>query len=340
MNGQRILNTNDPVASTMVTLLIVSAPDIASVIQGDALLARGGWMPCKPIEGGDVWQHARADVCLWWFGERVLMEDNLDLRFSRGSNQTVEEVIFLSRHYAASARPSLTLHVIGVPGETPLGEIAEFGGVKGEAVLPNPRFASWYRLMCEAAERHQLIPEFELTIETTHHGPCLAVPTMFIEIGSSETHWDRTDAAAAWADVMEKGLGLDGGEGVGNWDALALDERKNAKVMIGIGGGHYAPRHTDVLRKTNCWAGHQLANYALEMNKPEDESWDPDEGMYPAGAWQHSIRVCVESTRAAFPDGQVMAHLDRKSFKGWQRRVIKRWLNELNVPVGRTVDFE
>ena len=163
---------------------------------------------------------------------------------------------------------------------------------------------------------------------------------MFIEIGSSESHWDRTDAADAWADVMEKGLGLDGGEGVGNWDALSLDERKNAKVMIGIGGGHYAPRHTDVLRKTNCWAGHQLANYALEMNKPEDESWDPDVGMYPTGAWQHSIRVCVESTRAAFPDGQVMAHLDRKSFKGWQRRVIKRWLNELNVPVGRTVDFE
>ena len=67
----------------MVTLLIVSAPDIASVIQGDALLARGGWMACKPIEGGDVWQHARADVCLWWFGERVLMEDNLDLRLNQ-----------------------------------------------------------------------------------------------------------------------------------------------------------------------------------------------------------------------------------------------------------------
>ena len=72
---------------------------------------------------------------------------------------------------------------------------------------------------------------------------------MFIEIGSSESHWDRTDAADAWADVMEKGLGLDGGEGVGNWDALSLDERKNAKVMIGIGGGHYAPRRHGCLAK-------------------------------------------------------------------------------------------
>ena len=110
--------------------------------------------------------------------------------------------------------------------------------------------------------------------------------------------------------------------------------------MIGVGGGHYAPRHTDVLRKTNCWAGHQLASYALEMVKPEDENWDPDAGELPTGAWNHAIRVSVESTRLAFPSGQILVHLDRKSFKGWQRRVIKRLLLELDVPVGRTIDFE
>ncbi len=340
MNGRRILNTNDSVPMTMVTLLIVSVPDIASVIQGEALLARGGWLTREPVEGGKVWAHERADVCMWWFENRVLMENNLDARFTLAYGQEVEEVIFLSRHYAASARPSLTLHVIGVPGETPRGEVAEFGGIKGEVVQPNPRFAAWYRLMCEAAHQHQLTPEFELTIETTHHGPCLAVPTMFIEIGSSESHWGRTDAAEAWADVIEIGLALDGGDGAGNWKILSLEERGKAKVMIGIGGGHYAPRHTDVLRKTDCWAGHQLASYALEMHKPEDELWDPDDGDLPEGAWKHSIRVGVESTRAAFPDGKVIAHLDRKSFKGWQRRVIKRWLEKLDVPIGRTVDFE
>ncbi|MEC8927520.1 MAG: D-aminoacyl-tRNA deacylase, partial [Candidatus Thermoplasmatota archaeon] len=182
--------------------------------------------------------------------------------------------------------------------------------------------------------------EFELTIETTHHGPCLSVPTMFIEIGSSETHWDRRDAAEAWADVIVTGLGLDGGEGVGNWELMSAEKRGQTKIMIGIGGGHYAPRHTDVLRKTGCWAGHQLANYALEMHKPDDDSWDPDTGVAPEGAWSHAIRVSVESTRRAFPGGIVMAHLDRKSFKGWQRRVIKRLLNELDVSVGRTRDFE
>ena len=324
----------------MVTLLLVSEPDIASTIQGDALLARGGWVEMSNVEGGRVWKHENKDVWLWWFGEGFLMEDGLDERFSSAIGHTVDEVIFLSRHYAASGRPSLTLHVLGVPGEYPHGDRAEHGGIKGKVMLPNPRFASWYRLMCDAAHRHELVPEFELTIETTHHGPCLEAPTMFIEIGSSETHWGRVDAAEAWADVMEIGLGLDGGPGVGEWNPMPSDGKGAAKVMLGIGGGHYAPRHTDVLRKTDCWAGHQIANYALEMKKPEDEAWDPDTGPLPEGAWNHSIRVCVESTRKAFPQGNVMAHLDRKSFKGWQRRVIKRLLSELDVPVGRTRDFE
>ncbi|MEE2746863.1 MAG: D-aminoacyl-tRNA deacylase [Candidatus Thermoplasmatota archaeon] len=324
----------------MAVLLIVSEQDIASTIQGDAVLARGGWNELETAEDGRVWKHEKKDVCLWWFAKGFLMEDDLDSRFSSATNIDVDEVIFLSRHFAASGRPSLTLHVIGVPGELPHGERAGHGGIKGDVVLPNSRFASWYRLMCEAAHRHSLVPEFELTIETTHHGPCLSSPTMFIEIGSSETHWNRRDAAEAWADVIEIGLGLDGGEGVGEWSALTTQEKCDSKVMIGIGGGHYAPRHTDVLRKTDCWAGHQIAGYALEMEKPDDEDWDPDTGIFPDGAWNHSIRVCVESTRQAFPDGIVTAHLDRKSFKGWQRRVIKRLLLELNVPVGRTIDFE
>jgi len=324
----------------MVTLLIVSNLDIASTIQGDALLARGGWSEMDSVEGGRVWKHQVKEVWLWWFENRFLMEDGLDMRFSTGAGVSVDEVIFLSRHYAASGRPSLTLHVLGVPGETPHGERAEHGGIKGEVMLPCTRFASWYRLMCDAAHHHQLVPEFELTIETTHHGPRLDVPTMFIEIGSSETHWGRVDAAEAWADVMVIGLGLEGGIGIGEWNSLSEEEKTEQKVMIGVGGGHYAPRHTDVLRKTNCWAGHQLANYALGMEKPQDEAWDPDEGILPDGAWNHAICVSVESTRRAFPGGNVMVHLDRKSFKGWQRRVIKRLLNELGVPVGRTRDFE
>ena len=324
----------------MITLLIVSEPDIASTIQGEALLRRGVWNEEGEIEGGNSWSHQSAPVHMWWFPDRVLWQDGLDERYSSSSGKNVDEVIFLSRHFAASGMPSLTLHVIGVPGESPVGESAEYGGKKGEVVLPNTRFASWYRRMCQAGEEHGLVPEFDLTIETTHHGPILSVPTMFIEIGSSESHWGREDAAEAWADVITEGLGLDGGQGLGDWTSLSDDERRTSKVMLGIGGGHYAPRHSDVLRKTNCWAGHQIASYALEMEKPDDENWDGTSDPYPQGQWAHSIKVCLESTKRAFPEGQIIAHLDRKSFKGWQRQSIKRLCEELDLPIGRTRDFE
>ncbi len=276
---------------------------------------------------------------MWWFEDRILMQDDLDKRYSKAAGVDILEVIFLSRHFAASGIPSLTLHVIGVPGESPVGNIAEFGGIKGQVVLPNQRFAAWFRRMCQAGTEHGLIPEFDMTIETTHHGPSLSAPTMFVEIGSSESHWDRRDAAEAWADVISDGLGLDGSGGLGNWHNLSSEEKSAAKIMLGLGGGHYAPRHTDVLRKTNCWAGHQLAGYSLEMEKPEHENYDPLTSELPQGQWRHSIKVAYESTKSAFPGGQVIAHLDKKSFKGWQRQSIKRYCEEIGLSIGRTADF-
>ena len=44
---------------------------------------------------------------------------------------------------------------------------------------------------------------------------------------------------------------LDGGSGFGKCDSLTEEEQLSSKVMIGIGGGHYAPRHSDVIRKTD-----------------------------------------------------------------------------------------
>ena len=340
MNGRRMLKVKVCLGLRMGVLLMVSEADIASVIQGEAILARSKWVEVEPVENCRAWKHIQENIWIWWIKNGFLFENNLDSRFSDSISEDIREVIFLSRHFAASEIPSLTLHVIGVPGETPHGEVAEHGGIKGQVVPPNPRFAEWYRLMCKAAVAHNLVPEFDLTIETTHHGPILNVPTMFIEIGSSKSHWERRDAAEAWADVMVEGLGLDDGIGKGEWFSLTDEQRAEEKVMIGIGGGHYAPRHSDVIRKTQCWAGHQLAGYALSMEKPSDADWDPDTGYYPSGAWKHSIETAIASTKKAFEGSNVMAHLDRKSFKGWQRRVIHRLLRELDVPVGRTVDFE
>lgn len=44
----------------------------------------------------------------------LVREDHLDKRWEEATGESVDEVIFLSRHVAASNRPALTIHPIGM----------------------------------------------------------------------------------------------------------------------------------------------------------------------------------------------------------------------------------
>ena len=59
----------------------------------------------------------------------------------------------------------------------------------------------------------------------------------------------------------------------------------------------------------------------------------------PKGTWQQAIMAAFNSTKQANPNSEVWAYLDRKSFKGWQRSAIIRFLEEQKIPLGRTADF-
>tara|TARA_S200000501_G_scaffold85063_1_gene77687 strand:+ start:8992 stop:9969 length:978 start_codon:yes stop_codon:yes gene_type:complete len=312
-----------------ISLLVVSDLDVGSTIQGDVLLSRGGWIEMDSVHEARVWHHSRSSVHLWWRNESHLFSDNLDETYSNHTGFEISEVLFLSRHVAASGLPSLTLHAIGVLGAEPLGEVAEYGGRNGYAVPPSPRFASLFRRLNRIAKGHGLTDEFDITLETTHHGPFLMTPSLFIEIGSTPEHWGREDAANVWADVLSEELGLE--------STISISQ-SNEVVMVGIGGGHYAPRHRNVLLETNALTGHLLANYSLTMHRPEG-NWDPLSDRLPEGPWMNSIDVAIKQTCESFPNQKVVAHLDRKSFKGWQRQSIKRYLESMNIEIFRLADF-
>ena len=319
-------------SQVMPTLIIVSRDDEASTVQGDALLALGGWVSGPVVEGGQSW--SQGDVHLWWWPGFVLREDDLDSRWTAATSVRPHEIIFPSRHRAESGRPSLTLHPIGVPHHLP-GTTPPYGGAAGRAPPPNPRLAPWFRLLRELAPAHGLTPEFDLSLETTHHGPWLATPCLFIEIGSDESQYGRTDAAACLAEVMWRGLGLDGGGGVGDWADAAPVEwvSEPARVAVGLGGGHYAPRHGLLAGQSGVWLGHMLASYALEFEPAEVD------GGEPGGRWREATLEAIDSTQRAFPGGEVWAYLDRKSFKGWQRQALIRFLEGEGIPIGRTSDL-
>ena len=135
----------------------------------------------------------------------LLFEDHLDRRWFTSTGERVTEVIFPSRHAAASGQASLTLHPIGVP-HLDEGSVGPYGGLGGSAPPPSTRLASWWRLLLERATNHADVEGFDLSLEVTHHGPFLETPCLFIEVGSTEATWGHTGAANLLAEIIRDGL--------------------------------------------------------------------------------------------------------------------------------------
>lgn len=304
----------------MVTLLLASRADNASLNLYEAVAELGGWEESENLQHGLLMRHSVRPVHLLLIDELHILADGIDLAHEKETNESVEEVLVLSRHAAKSGIPSLTVHAIGVPGEVPHGEVGFAGGEKGLAVPPSPRFAAIFSALIEETNNSDLAKEFDISLETTHHGPVLTRPTLYLEIGSKESEWIRKDASSLWANVISRVLGLSENEPEGEW-------KGQGEVMVGFGGGHYAPRHSDIVIRSGVNFGHLLANYALIFDDEGPET--------PSGPWVHSLRESIEKTRIAYPGGVIFAHLDRKSFKGWQRNAIIKELSSLGVQVRR-----
>lgn len=73
---------------------------------------------------------------------------------------------------------------------------------------------------------------------------------------------------------------------------------------------------TDIICLNKCrndgvWVGHLLSGYSLPMEDPSHQKKDSsDNGI--GGTWKQAIKVSFEVTRAAFPGGEIIAHLDHK----------------------------
>jgi D-aminoacyl-tRNA deacylase len=89
--------------------------------------------------------------------------------------------------------------------------------------------------------------EWDVSFETTHHGPSVATPTFYIEIGSYEGLWERKDAAEAIA------------------KSIMSIKDEGHPIVVCAGGGHYAPRFTEIALSRKVSIGHMAANYALEQ---------------------------------------------------------------------------
>ncbi|KAG5532673.1 hypothetical protein RHGRI_027090 [Rhododendron griersonianum] len=272
----------------MVTLVVATTTDPASIGPAAALLAMPCWQPGPSFQG--IRSFVNGEVRLLEHDNSIVKEDHLDKRWEEFTSEGVDEIIFLSKHKAVSNRPALTLHPI--------------------------------------------VLAYAVTLEATHHGPETNKPAMFVEIGSTEEYWGRKDAANVIALLVWEGLGLGGGTSVGNWSS----KKDKEKVLLGIGGGHYVPRHMDIILKDGVWVGHLLSGYSLPMEDPTHSKVEIN-AQAIGGTWREAIKVSFEATKAAFPGGDILAHLDQKSFKSWQKNAITAYLGEQNIKIGKPADF-
>lgn len=224
----------------MSKVFVCSEPDLPSVNMRDQLLKIGGWEDAGTQ--GKYKFHYNGEDYILSTPDLHIFTDGLD-DVASGFGINVDVVIFMSKHSAASGDPALTVHPIGNYHEN------LYGGKEKGLVRPCPS------LMTDAMRcisKYCDMPEFQKCFEVTHHGPWLEKPTFFIEIGSDERNWGNIHAAEILAKVL-----TDMGE-------------NDYPNVVGVAGGHYAPRFTEVALSYQVNFGHMVPNYQIEGRDDED----------------------------------------------------------------------
>jgi len=269
-------------------LIVTSALDAASMNIRNRLLELSEWEEEGSFAGHPV---RRRDHFLMITNEQHhIYAEELDSRV-REAGIRFDSIIFASRHRAASGMRSLTVHPIGNFGE------AKYGGRPGTLVpsMPSEMSFAYRRLLVYGGELG-----YEITFEATHHGPFLTTPTMFIEIGSDEERWGDEAAGEAVARTI---LDIPGAV-------------PSAEILVGAGGGHYCPRHSDVAREFDVDFGHIVPGWAL--GDADDEA----------------LLMPLKNT-----PGARRVYLHRKALKGAQRRRLEALYTERGYEIVRSRDL-
>lgn len=258
---------------SLVTLLIATRTDPASVNIANFLFAKYKWNQIQNIEEDDCKIYETSSkwgskLYLWYINQCSLTLNHTNSLFCSQLSKTVpsssfrppQDILFLSRHAAASGTLSLTVHPVGIPWLT---DNTHVGGIPGKCSPPSFRIASLYRSLLVEAKAKGLTDRFEVTMEATHHGPYVEVPACFVEIGSCEAEWTNSEAGEIWCDVLGQHLGLVPKESettstiTEGLTSLSVSSgtvsipespvSPGGVVVMTIGGGHYVPKMNDMV---------------------------------------------------------------------------------------------
>ena len=190
---------------------------------------------------GDYEFYDAGDIGIVEVNERLIYADYLDERLRR-VGLDFSEILFASRHSSKDKRKIFSVHVSGNVAT------ADYGGKPYSLAKPSPITIKNYVLALK--KKLDRKPEFQFTLEVTHHGPSeISTPSAFYEIGSTEEEWKDEEAGEIVAESMIEAI---------------RDTRSDWQIAVGVGGTHYAPRQTEIILNTTFTFGHNFAKYTFE----------------------------------------------------------------------------
>ena len=263
--------------------IVASSRDRASVNIKQALLDGYGFRQLEEsVDGLPVW--AGDGARLVTVDRELTRSDGLD------SEIGADFLIFISKHKSKAALPSLLVHPVGNWGEAVLG---------GSPLALSPTSATRIRAaLLELKEEGQLLESrgWQIGLEVTHHGPLTNVPTLFVEVGSTEVQWANREAAKAAASAA----------------MTAARISASPPTAVGFGGPHYAPKFTSLVLSQDLAIGHIAPGYAFPLS--------------------HAlVTQAVEKTEG----NPKLAMIDWKGLKGSHREELVEALQRLGLEVVR-----
>lgn len=287
----------------MTVLIISSNEDPAGTNIKKGLLEQLDWEEIDTFYNNPVYRStAIENVVMVSINDRTIHHENIDKEIEKQIGIKPKEAIFISRHSSKTGQPTLTTHPIGNYGE------AQFGGKKRSLIPSLPRIMTQLlREIKKNASEAELY--HEVCFEVTHHGPFLSIPTLYVEVGSNNEEWKKTKPASIIAKSVVHLL---------NNFLYEKDLPKEIPVIVGIGGGHYAPRFTDVILEKNVAFGHMIPTYQIQAG-------NIDEAI---------LQQAIDKT----PNSQGV-YFHRKALKKSQITEYKNMCKEIGIPVFSSKDF-
>ncbi|MEM2634380.1 MAG: D-aminoacyl-tRNA deacylase [Nitrososphaerales archaeon] len=216
-------------------IIVASKQDPAGFNIANKLVSDYGFVKSEEaFEGNPI--YIKENLRLIYVSKEIVNVNHLDNYFSPDC------YIFVSKHKSERGLPSLTSHFPGNFSNT-----CEYGGKCRELSFTYPSLQKGY--MEKLWLMKELVPNYQIVIEATHHGPTnLMKPVLFVEIGSSPIEWNDKVAVNVVSKALMRAL---------------LRPIRVSKIGIGFGGVHYSEKFTRFILNSDFALGAIAPKYIL-----------------------------------------------------------------------------